>query len=215
MARRQAPDLRRILLPMARVAYLMSHYPAISHAFVLREVEHVRAAGVDLHTLSIHRAPTAGPAVGGRPARGRDHLQRAPDERRPRGRRAPRRARALPAPLSVDAGAGLAHRGAGSARAPLAPLLLRRGDDPAAPLPPRPDRAPPRPVRRQRHRRRHAASRTTAAAGASTARNAHGASPCTARSSSTTSPSTRWPPSSSTRALRSRSATSGAASSCG
>ena len=41
---------------MARVAYLMSHYPAISHAFVLREVEHVRAAGVDLHTLSIHRA---------------------------------------------------------------------------------------------------------------------------------------------------------------
>lgn len=42
---------------MARVAYLMSHYPAVSHAFVLREVEHVRAAGVDLHTLSIHRAP--------------------------------------------------------------------------------------------------------------------------------------------------------------
>ena len=41
---------------MARVAYLMSHYPAISHAFVQREVEHVRDAGVDLHTLSIHRA---------------------------------------------------------------------------------------------------------------------------------------------------------------
>jgi glycosyltransferase involved in cell wall biosynthesis len=41
---------------MARVAYLMSHYPAVSHAFVLREVEHVREAGVDLHTLSIHRA---------------------------------------------------------------------------------------------------------------------------------------------------------------
>jgi glycosyltransferase involved in cell wall biosynthesis len=34
----------------------MSHYPAISHAFVLREVEHLRAAGVDLETLSIHRA---------------------------------------------------------------------------------------------------------------------------------------------------------------
>src|SRR3954453_10000710 len=44
---------------MARVAYLMSHYPAISHAFVMREVEHVRAAGVEVHTLSIHRA---GPA---------------------------------------------------------------------------------------------------------------------------------------------------------
>jgi len=41
---------------MARVAYLMSHYPAVSHAFVLREVEHVRASGTDLQTLSIHRA---------------------------------------------------------------------------------------------------------------------------------------------------------------
>jgi colanic acid/amylovoran biosynthesis glycosyltransferase len=41
---------------MPRVAYLMSHYPAISHAFVLREVQHVRATGVDLRTLSIHRA---------------------------------------------------------------------------------------------------------------------------------------------------------------
>jgi glycosyltransferase involved in cell wall biosynthesis len=40
---------------MARLAYLMSHYPAVSHAFVLREVEHVRAAGADLETLSIHR----------------------------------------------------------------------------------------------------------------------------------------------------------------
>ena len=44
---------------MARIAYLMSHYPAISHAFVLREVEHVRAAGVDLETLSTHRAEAA------------------------------------------------------------------------------------------------------------------------------------------------------------
>jgi glycosyltransferase involved in cell wall biosynthesis len=41
---------------MARLAYLMSHYPAISHAFVLREVQHVRAAGLDVQTLSIHRA---------------------------------------------------------------------------------------------------------------------------------------------------------------
>jgi colanic acid/amylovoran biosynthesis glycosyltransferase len=40
----------------ARIAYLMSHYPAISHAFVVREVEQVRIAGVDLATLSIHRA---------------------------------------------------------------------------------------------------------------------------------------------------------------
>jgi glycosyltransferase involved in cell wall biosynthesis len=44
---------------MARLAYLMSHYPAISHAFVLREVQHVRAAGLDVQTLSIHRAREA------------------------------------------------------------------------------------------------------------------------------------------------------------
>jgi hypothetical protein len=43
---------------MARVAYLMSHYPAISHAFVLREVEHVARGRCGLHTLSIHRART-------------------------------------------------------------------------------------------------------------------------------------------------------------
>jgi colanic acid/amylovoran biosynthesis glycosyltransferase len=41
---------------VARIAYLMSHYPAISHAFVLREVEHLRATGLDVATLSIHRA---------------------------------------------------------------------------------------------------------------------------------------------------------------
>lgn len=41
---------------MARIAYLMSHYPAISHAFVLREVEHLRATGLEIDTLSIHHA---------------------------------------------------------------------------------------------------------------------------------------------------------------
>jgi colanic acid/amylovoran biosynthesis glycosyltransferase len=41
---------------VARIAYLMSHYPAISHAFVAREVEHLRATGLDIDTLSIHRA---------------------------------------------------------------------------------------------------------------------------------------------------------------
>jgi colanic acid/amylovoran biosynthesis glycosyltransferase len=41
---------------MPHIAYLMSHYPAVSHAFVLREVEHLRRAGVELETLSIHRA---------------------------------------------------------------------------------------------------------------------------------------------------------------
>jgi glycosyltransferase involved in cell wall biosynthesis len=41
---------------MPRIAYLMSHYPAISHAFVLREVEHLRATGLDVATLSIRCA---------------------------------------------------------------------------------------------------------------------------------------------------------------
>jgi colanic acid/amylovoran biosynthesis glycosyltransferase len=44
---------------VARIAYLMSHYPAISHAFVLREVEHLRATGLEVDTLSIHRAVEA------------------------------------------------------------------------------------------------------------------------------------------------------------
>lgn len=39
-----------------RVAYVMSHYPAISHAFVAREIGAARAAGLPLATLSIHRA---------------------------------------------------------------------------------------------------------------------------------------------------------------
>jgi len=44
---------------MTRVAYLMSHYPAVSHAFVLREVQALRAVGVDVETLSIHPARAA------------------------------------------------------------------------------------------------------------------------------------------------------------
>ncbi len=41
---------------MRRIAYLMSHYPAVSHAFVLREVEVLREQGVAVETLSIRRA---------------------------------------------------------------------------------------------------------------------------------------------------------------
>ena len=70
---------------MARIAYLMSHYPAKSHAFVLREVEHLRAAAVDLETLPTHPRQGRGPPGRGRPARGRHDLRRAPytpDERR-------------------------------------------------------------------------------------------------------------------------------------
>jgi glycosyltransferase involved in cell wall biosynthesis len=53
---RPASTSGTIFLPMARVAYLMSHYPAVSHAFVAREVEHLRASGVDVQTVSIRRA---------------------------------------------------------------------------------------------------------------------------------------------------------------
>jgi glycosyltransferase involved in cell wall biosynthesis len=41
---------------VTRIAYVMSHYPAVSHAFVLREVEAVRQRGIDIRTVSIHRA---------------------------------------------------------------------------------------------------------------------------------------------------------------
>jgi colanic acid/amylovoran biosynthesis glycosyltransferase len=44
---------------MAKIAYLMSHYPAVSHAFVLREIEHLRDTGLDVETLSIHRTDPA------------------------------------------------------------------------------------------------------------------------------------------------------------
>jgi colanic acid/amylovoran biosynthesis glycosyltransferase len=39
-----------------RVAYLCSLYPAVSHTFVLREVQELRRRGVEVHTFSIHRA---------------------------------------------------------------------------------------------------------------------------------------------------------------
>lgn len=39
-----------------RVGYLSSRYPAISHTFILREVEALRRIGVEVETLSIRRA---------------------------------------------------------------------------------------------------------------------------------------------------------------
>lgn len=42
-----------------RLAYLTGRYPAVSHTFVLREVEALRALGVEVTTLSIHRADPA------------------------------------------------------------------------------------------------------------------------------------------------------------
>lgn len=45
---------------MPRLAYLVSHYPAVSHTFILREVLRLRAAGFEIDTASINepdRAP--------------------------------------------------------------------------------------------------------------------------------------------------------------
>jgi glycosyltransferase involved in cell wall biosynthesis len=40
-----------------KLAYLTSAYPAISHTFILREVEALRRRGLDITTFSIRRAP--------------------------------------------------------------------------------------------------------------------------------------------------------------
>ncbi len=40
-----------------RIGYLASHYPAVSHRFLLREVHALRRCGVEVETLSIHRTP--------------------------------------------------------------------------------------------------------------------------------------------------------------
>src|SRR5579884_277060 len=40
-----------------RVGYLLSHYPAVSHTFVLREIDALRKLVVEIETFSIHRAP--------------------------------------------------------------------------------------------------------------------------------------------------------------
>lgn len=42
-----------------RVAYLVSRYPAMTHAFISSEVRAMRAAGVELHTASVRRADPA------------------------------------------------------------------------------------------------------------------------------------------------------------
>ncbi len=39
-----------------KIGYICSNYPAISHTFVLREVEALRARGADVTTFSIHRS---------------------------------------------------------------------------------------------------------------------------------------------------------------
>jgi colanic acid/amylovoran biosynthesis glycosyltransferase len=42
-----------------RLAYLATLYPALSHSFVQREVEALRARGVEIHTFALHRTDPA------------------------------------------------------------------------------------------------------------------------------------------------------------
>ena len=37
-----------------RIAYLVSQYPAISHTFILREIRHLRARGLDIEVMSVN-----------------------------------------------------------------------------------------------------------------------------------------------------------------
>ncbi len=40
--------------PALRLAYLVTHYPGLSHSFVQREIEALRARGLEIHTFAIH-----------------------------------------------------------------------------------------------------------------------------------------------------------------
>jgi colanic acid/amylovoran biosynthesis glycosyltransferase len=42
-----------------KIGYLASHYPAVSHRFLLREVHALRRCGVEVETFSIHRTATS------------------------------------------------------------------------------------------------------------------------------------------------------------
>ncbi len=44
------------MAPGLRLAYLTTHYPALSHTFILREVAALRRLGLEVHTISLRRA---------------------------------------------------------------------------------------------------------------------------------------------------------------
>jgi colanic acid/amylovoran biosynthesis glycosyltransferase len=44
-------------MSVPRIAYLVGSYPAVSHTFIAREVDGLRARGVDVHTVSVRRTP--------------------------------------------------------------------------------------------------------------------------------------------------------------
>jgi glycosyltransferase involved in cell wall biosynthesis len=51
-----APDATRTDTAPHRVAYVVSHYPLVSHVFIQREVRALRARGLDVQVFSVHRA---------------------------------------------------------------------------------------------------------------------------------------------------------------
>ncbi|MBL3567659.1 colanic acid biosynthesis glycosyltransferase WcaL, partial [Rhodovulum sulfidophilum] len=42
-------------MPSSRIAYLTGEYPAVSHTFILREIEALRSHGLEVITASIRR----------------------------------------------------------------------------------------------------------------------------------------------------------------
>ncbi|MEW6253822.1 MAG: colanic acid biosynthesis glycosyltransferase WcaL, partial [Planctomycetota bacterium] len=46
-----------------KIAYLTSKYPGLSHTFILREVQALRGAGIDVGTFTVRKAP-AGDVLG-------------------------------------------------------------------------------------------------------------------------------------------------------
>lgn len=55
--RENSGDLLPTMPSSPRVAYLCSKYPALSHAFVLREVQALRDTGVEVSTFSVRATP--------------------------------------------------------------------------------------------------------------------------------------------------------------
>ena len=39
-----------------RIAYLIGHYPAVTHTFIQREIEQIRRQGFEIETFSVWRA---------------------------------------------------------------------------------------------------------------------------------------------------------------
>jgi colanic acid/amylovoran biosynthesis glycosyltransferase len=59
LAARNGPSAGRSTSKTGHVCYVTSHYPAVSHTFVMREIMGLRRAGLRVDTISVHRADEA------------------------------------------------------------------------------------------------------------------------------------------------------------